>query len=85
MFEGLYDAITNPAAIAVFIAFMGVLTALGKLFIKIGNTGKYAADNNDWFDSIGAFLTNLADTAGRAMAFLGIGNQAPKSPPKSPE
>ena len=79
MFEGLYDAITNPAAIAVFVALMGVLSALGKLFIKIGSLGKYAADDNDWFDSIGAFLMNLVDSAGKIMAFLGIGNNQPKS------
>ena len=77
--EDLFSTITSPAAIAVFIAFMGALTAVGKLLIKIGNTGKYAADKNDWFDSVGAFLTNLANSAGRIMAFLGIGNEPPKS------
>ena len=77
--ENLYDAITNPAAIAIFIAFMGFLTGLGKLLIKIGNSGKYAAQDNDWFDSVGGTIMKLVEAAGKLLAFLGIGNNPPKS------
>ena len=75
MFENLFNALTDPAALVALAAILTFITAAGKMFIKIGNTGKYAADKNDWFDSIGAFLMKLADAAGKLLSFLGPGNQ----------
>ena len=75
MFENLFNALTDPAALVALAAILTFITAPGTMFIKIGNTGKYAADKNDWFDSIGAFLMKLSDAAGKLLAFLGPGNQ----------
>lgn len=60
---------------AVILAGLVVLRAIGELFIKIGNLGKYAAKDNDWFDSAGAFLLHIVDGLGRIFAFVGIGNR----------
>ena len=80
MFENIVNLITDPVSIVIIIAALGMMREVGKLFIKIGNTGKYAADKNDAFDSIGAFLMKAANLIGRAIAFFGVGDSPPKKP-----
>lgn len=75
MFDNLFDTLTSPAAIAVIVAALATMRGLGDLLIKVGNSGKYAAQDNDWFDSAGAFLKNLTNTAGKILSFIGIGNR----------
>jgi len=79
MFASLTDTFTNPAVIAIIVAALAAVRAVGELLIRLGNTGKYAADKNDAFDSIGAFLMKTVEGAGKLFAFFGIGNrQKPK-------
>ncbi len=73
------DPGTIAAIVALLAAVMAALTGVGKLLIKIGSMGKYAADKNDPFDSFGAFFTNAANTIGKLLEFLGPGNSQPKS------
>ncbi len=82
--EALLNLFADPGTIATIVVLLGAvmaaLTGVGKLLIKIGSLGKNAADKNDWFDSVGAFLMNLANTIGKFLEFLGPGNNPPKSP-----
>lgn len=85
MFEFLNDPAQLAVLGAIVLGLLGVLRAVGDLLINIGNTGKHAANNNDWFDSTGALLHHAADFIGRAMSFIGIGNRQKYSPPEDPE
>jgi len=73
--ENLFEALTSPTTLAAIAAVLAMITAAGKGLIKLGNMGKYAADDNDWLDSTGAFCMKLVDGAGKILAFLGPGNQ----------
>jgi hypothetical protein len=72
------DLFTSYQAVGILLAVLGVLRALGVLFIKIGNLGKYAAQDNDWFDSTGAFLMKLVEGLGKVLSYLGVGNRQKK-------
>lgn len=75
MFDGLLGTLTSPAALLVIAAVLGLMKALGELLIKLGNTGKWAAKDNDPLDSVGAFLMNLVDGLGKILAFFAPGNR----------
>lgn len=60
---------------AIALLILGLLRIVGQGFIRLGNTGKYAANDNDWFDSIGAFIMNIVAWLGKVMAFFGLGNR----------
>ena len=78
MFDNLLDTLTSPSAIVLIVAALAAARAVGELLIKIGNSGKYAADDNDAFDSVGAFLMKGVEGAGKLLAFFGIGNRQKK-------
>ncbi len=75
MFEKLFDTLTSPVALLVFAAILGAMKALGELLIKLGNMGPRAADKNDAFDSVGAFLMKGVDGLGKILAFFAPGNR----------
>ncbi len=75
MFDGLLDTLTSPVALVVIAAVLGLMKALGELLIKLGNTGKWAAQDNDPLDSVGAFLLYIVDGLGRILAFFAPGNR----------
>ena len=75
MFDGLLGTLTSPTALLVIAAVLGLMKALGELLIKLGNTGKWSAKDNDPLDSVGAFLMNLVDGLGKILAFFAPGNR----------
>ncbi len=75
MFDRFIDIFTSPAALVIIAAALGLMKALGELLIKLGNTGKWAAQDNDPLDSVGAFLMNIVDGLGRVLAFFAPGNR----------
>lgn len=75
MLEIFSNPVSAGIAVAIILAVLAIMRAAGELLIKIGNLGKYAATENDWFDSIGAFLLHVADAAGKLLAFFGVGNR----------
>ena len=75
MFDSIGDLLSSPSFWVAVGLFMGALKAVGELCIKLGNMGKYAADDQDWFDSIGAFLKKASDGLGKILAFFGPGNR----------
>lgn len=75
MFETVINTLTDPTVLVILAALLGAMKALGELFIKLGNLGARAANKNDWFDSVGAFLMKCVDGAGKALAFLAPGNR----------
>ncbi len=75
MFENIFDTLTSPSALFALAAILGVMKALGELLIKLGNMGARAADKNDAFDSVGAFLMKGVDGLGKILAFIAPGNR----------
>ncbi|GAG99442.1 unnamed protein product [marine sediment metagenome] len=61
--------------IAVVLAILAAARLVGELFIKIGNMGKFAASDNDWFDSAGAVIMHCVETVGKFLAYFGVGNK----------
>ena len=74
----ILDRLTGPEFVAAlsgfFLAVAAILRALGEVFIQIGQIGKFK-DEEDWFDSAGAFFRNLALGFGKILAWFGIGNK----------
>ena len=72
------DKLAGPELIAVIAAFLvsvvGVLRALGEVFIALGNFGGQA-DKENWLDSAGAFFRKLSMGLGKCLAWFGIGNK----------
>lgn len=75
MFDGLLGTLISPTSLLIIAAVLGIMKGLGELLIKLGNTGKWAAKDNDPLDSVGAFLMNLVDGVGKILAFLAPGNR----------
>ena len=75
MFENALDLFTSPTTLLIIAAALGIMKGLGELLIKLGNTGKWAAQDNDPLDSVGAFLMNLVDGLGKILAFFAPGNR----------
>ncbi len=73
--ESLIDVLTSPTTLLVIAFILGAMKAVGELLIKLGNMGSRAADKNDWFDSVGAFLMKSVDGLGKVLAFLAPGNR----------
>jgi len=73
--ESITDILTSPTTLIIFAFILGAMKALGELLIKLGNMGSRAADKNDAFDSVGAFLMKGVDGLGKILAFLAPGNR----------
>lgn len=82
MFEFLNDPAKVAAWGAIILAILTALRFIGDALIKIGNTGKYAAKDNDWFDSVGALLLHFVDEVGKILSYIGIGNRQKSSTPE---
>lgn len=70
----ILNLLKSPEFYAVALALVAALRVIGDLFIAIGNLGKLK-DKEDWFDSAGAFIRNIANRIGKGLAWLGIGNK----------
>ena len=69
--DKLISIITDPGSIAIIVASLAVLRAVGELVEKIGE--KHAGA--DWFDSAGGFITKLVGSLGKFLNYFGIGNK----------
>ena len=69
--DKIISIFTDPGSVAVIVAGLAVLRAVGELFEKIGEKHEGA----DWFDSAGVFITKLVGSLGKFLNYFGIGNK----------
>ena len=75
---GIIEKLTSvelvASLVAVLVAVQGGIRLLGEFFISLGEFGQFA-DDEDWMDSVGSFLRNLATSVGTGLSWFGIGNK----------
>ena len=69
--DKIISIFTDPANVAIIVAFLAALRAVGDLFEKIGE--KHEGD--DFFDSAGSVIGKSVAFIGRIINYFGIGNK----------
>ena len=70
MIGNIIEILKSPETYAIIVAFMALLTTLGKMFEAIGN----AIPGEDWTDGIVGWLSKIISWIGKIMGWLGMGN-----------